>query len=338
MKTLMIVALVLGQYSTDGPSQWDFTAPQEVAVEERKPAWPTWVAASKSGKPVVLFVNVEPRRVGSLTVACEDFFDGVGSGAGIVVAVPNAGGWFDRYDLPAEATDQQVLAASRRREEVRPSASPFARQSAPRDELLTADADRAIRSLRRRAPDLADYLATMEPYRRATMTQHTGRRVSGGISAKSRDSLEQKWNVPGGLVGVSGWRSSLFRLTLRPRVFLARQYPYSDIDAVTWYREYPDGAEFADVLSNTSGEVFEVRLAEKGGGEWRRSVAYKDRAARPAGYLPLKRAECNSCHSQAGVSAYDAAAVPGGDGVLSDPYEHLEAGQYVEGGHGLRLN
>ena len=60
MKTLMIVALVLGQYSTDGPSQWDFTAPQEVAVEERKPAWPTWVAASKSGKPVVLFVNVEP--------------------------------------------------------------------------------------------------------------------------------------------------------------------------------------------------------------------------------------------------------------------------------------
>ena len=184
---------------------------------------------------------------------------------------------------------------------------------------------------------MAEYLAALEQYQSATKTQVTFRRVTGYIAPADRSLVEERWNVPGGLLGVRGWTSALFRSQHRPRVFLARQSPYSDVDAVTWYREYPNGTTFADVLQNDAGEVFEARIAEKRGGKWDRYVAYRNAAHRPAGYLPPKRSACESCHSQTGIAVYGGAAIPGGDGVFSDPYHHLEAGQTVQFGNGLSL-
>jgi len=182
----------------------------------------------------------------------------------------------------------------------------------------------------------------MKPFRRAKFTQAIYR--LGGFDRKfartdkvDRSKMEEKWNVPGGLVGVNGWRSELYRSVPSVEVkkgfisvlngFTARDLDGSIYavrqDEEGWKRSYADGTMFADVLSTDKG-IFEIRLAEKRDGKWERYVAWSDADAAPQGYVRPSRAECAVCHSQAGTGSYGVGLIPGGDTVLSEPFEGLE--------------
>ena len=147
------------------------------------------------------------------------------------------------------------------------------------------------------------------------------------IRAELRRRLLPKWQVPGGMEGVTGFRSDLYR--------------NSDSWAQEWYqrmpvknsfgfyqlelgvrRAYADGSVFLDVLSH-NGKVFELRVAEKQRGEWRRYVAFKDVDARPKGYAGLKGQTCAECHKQTATGDYGLALVPGGDTVISVPFDYF---------------
>lgn len=147
-----------------------------------------------------------------------------------------------------------------------------------------------------------------------------------------RSGLEEKWNVPGGMAGLSGWKSEVYRFVPSPPkvwrggILVKNSLPPPDGWQWErgWKREYPDGTYFADVLS-ANGVFFEVRYREKIGGRWSNFVAYKNVAARPAGYHGLTMQACTECHNQAGSGSYGVGLVPGGDETISDQFEALES-------------
>src|SRR6185369_2028701 len=112
-------------------------------------------------------------------------------------------------------------------------------------------------------------------------------------------ALEERWQVPGGMAGVVGWQSDLYKFVPEGGsvwvggISVKNSLGYFQTEG-GWKRSYPVGAWFADVLSHR-GKVFEVRFAEKQDDGWHRYVAFKDRAARPPGYTGLKQS-CASCH------------------------------------------
>ena len=144
-----------------------------------------------------------------------------------------------------------------------------------------------------------------------------------------RTKLEEKWRVPGGLVGISGWKSDLYQAPL-VRLVGVENIPVMNSRGYLqnnrgWVREYPDGMRFIDVLSNEkSGEVFEIREAEKHGGKWKRFVSYSDPDARPFSYRRVSVTKCAGCHNQAGTGNYSAGLIPGSDTVLSEGFVELE--------------
>lgn len=150
------------------------------------------------------------------------------------------------------------------------------------------------------------------------------------IRAVPRTALLRKWQVPGGLENAQGWKSELYLLDGQYTYQWQERMPVVNQFGSTQYelgnrRSFYDGNLFADVLSK-DGKVFELRVAEKQNGEWRRYVAYKDESARPAGYAGLK-VSCASCHGGRegpGTGNYGAGLVPGGDSVISLPFKGLE--------------
>ena len=301
--------------------------------------------------PFVIFVNQESRQLRGMSVIETKSLHYPGEPRpihdGIILHVPENGKlWKVRvlpHDTP-DATIRFIAANPWPQEEVQPIlASPFRQGSLldllrqRRGEVRTADGDDPLRSLWRDAPDLADYIATLERYETATQIQKTGRRWSGVIEPVSRTTIESKWSVPGHLDGVQGWSSTLYRTRGRPFVGLIRQDASDMNSAITFNRDYPDGTVFSDVLRNENGRVFAVRMSEKSDGRWTRFTAYRNKLVEPHGYVPPKNKQCAECHNQAGRSEYGAGAVPGGDTILSDSFPHLEAGQSVQGGFGLQL-
>lgn len=148
---------------------------------------------------------------------------------------------------------------------------------------------------------------------------------------RRRGKDQHKWAVPGGLFGVTGWKSTLYK-----------HVPYGTarwVDNIPvwngtnyqnnrgWVRSYADGAMFVDVLTNEkTGKVFEARIAEKHEGKWERYVAYKDVTQRPPGYHGLQM-KCVACHNNVdgpGTGGYAEGLVPGSDTVVSDPFPELE--------------
>src|ERR1019366_2075659 len=94
-------------------------------------------------------------------------------------------------------------------------------------------------------------------------------------------------------------------------------------------RSYANGTIFADILSNKDGKVFEARFAEKrDDGTWDRYVAFKDVSARPSGYHGLTSKDCRTCHESTtdgpGTGGYALGLIPGGDTIISDPFQELE--------------
>lgn len=278
-----------------------------------------YALAEKNGKPVVVFVNVDIRKVpGAVSVQVDEY---AGSNEPrILIARWNAR-YLDR--LPATAMDADLQAAIAPKGGRPVAAVPF-------EQTATADDEEAAQ--------LVPMIAELEPYQRATMTQQSFRRWSGVISPFPRSRTLAKWRSPGGLEGVHGWSSRLYRTKgMRVRAFLTRQDPSDGNSAVTWWQNYPDGSTFADVLRNDAGVVFEVRIAEKSSGEWERFIAYKKASARPEGYSPLKRSDCRSCHLSAGIAEYGGTANPGADGIFSHPIEPLENMRTVQGGSDTSL-
>jgi hypothetical protein len=149
------------------------------------------------------------------------------------------------------------------------------------------------------------------------------------IRRVDRRLLEEHWQVPGGLEQApKGWQSTLYRhLPTNPLVWIGNIAVWNGAnfqDNRGFKRAYPDGTLFADVLSNKEGQIFEIRYREREGGLWYNYIAYRDRKARSPGFFEIKTRQCNSCHSQAGSGGYAVGLVPGGDGVLSDPFPGLE--------------
>lgn len=288
---------------------------QEPTLRTPRRAFPTYAEGRResiaTGRPLAVFVGRAARVVPG-RLACEaPSLHGFAIGD-VVECRPSGGGlFFERY---LEKGVQPIQAAPFREGEVR-----------------TVDDDKD-------AISLVAFLGEMEPYARARRSQISFRRWQGFIAPFPRSRLDPKWNTPGGLIGVSGWSSRLYRTKgTKAREFLIRQDPGDSSSTVTWDRSYPDGTAFADVLRNDKGKIFEIRLAEKLDGVWDRYVAYRNRDARPHGYAPPGREMCVACHRKAGRSEYGEAANPGGDDVFSDPMEALEHGGTVQGGQGTRL-
>ena len=283
--------------------------------------------AMKKKVPLVVFVGTSPRQVPGCVVVRDDTwqektcvtvhtFDG--SGYGIL--------------LPASADDRTIRAAAGL--EVSPPAVPFVKPSA----RSTADGRPHARQLPSWFPKDA------ERYVPARHTQQVFNRTV--TQAVPRSHLEAKWNVPGGLEGISGWKSDLYRSVPGQasvwrgdiEVWAGNYWQWGNGSVVyeggvpkkayqtemAWQRSYPVGSWFADVLSKDGG-VFEVRVREKREAGWESYVAYRDPKYRPDGYVVLPSRSCNECHSQAGSGGYAVGWVPGGDGVISDPFDGLES-------------
>ena len=173
----------------------------------------------------------------------------------------------------------------------------------------------------------------LKRYKPARYTQSiytTGGFVNHHIDPVPRTRLEEKWLVPGGLVGVHGWRSDLYAYAWTKDSMGGIGIP-NEAGGLQFNRghrrEISDGSYFVDVLSY-KGKVFEHRIREKQDGKWDSYIAFKDVSARPPGYTGLHGAKCASCHDAAGTGAsYGGAIIPGGDTVLSLPFDLLESGR-----------
>lgn len=281
-------------------------------------------AAAKLNQPLVVFIGTPPRPIAG-AVSCVAYFLPDYPPECIVVTERGGSTW--RATLGVKANDSDIRRAAGL--EVTPRAVPFRKLRL--GEVPIADDSEDV------AGRLA-FLKDLVPYQSAKNTQTTFRRWSGVIVPSPRLSLENKWQVPGGLDGVHGWSSQLLKSKEAfASEFLVRQDPSDGSSAITWGRIYPDGTTFADVLRNESGVVFEVRVADKRDGIWERFTAYRNVNARPNGYVPVSSRQCRECHDAAGRSEYAGAAIPGADGVLSDPIDVIERGESVQGGFGTRL-
>lgn len=273
--------------------------------------------------PVVVFVACKPRKVDGVKACVERTFPDV-SGAAIVVSPDGV----KRIDLQANASDSEIRQAAGL--EVSRAARPFLRRPGER---RTADDD--IRGYGSWPVTIAK-IEGLERYAPAKYTQSiVTRNNAPAIDAVHRSALSMEWQVPGGMEGVSGWSSDLYRYVPEgwQRQWTARLPVLNSFGnfqyELGWTRAYPDGTVFMDVLSNAeTGKVFEARIAEKNNGAWDRYVAYRDAGQYPAGYEGLKRS-CASCHEGGhakapGTGGYGTALISGSDGIYSDPFPALE--------------
>lgn len=304
MLAFFVLFLLQGPPAVPGPPMVPGYVPKETPTERQSAYDAAATLARDKRLPLAIFVGVAPRNVNGVVSAPGTAYGGEPR---IIVGLVGGRGQV----LDARASDADIRAAAGVRQAV-----PFVQPDG--DDLAAGP-----------WPESLPFPDGLQRYRRARRTQSIAV-VNGrdSIQAVSRFGLEAKWHVPGGMLGVEGWRSDLYRLVPNaPRVWVA------NIDVLNsmgyfqanrgYRRAYPAGTYFADVLSH-KGKVFEVRYAEKrDDGTWDRYVAFKDAAARPAGYHGLQQ-RCASCHSEAGTGVYGAGLVPGGDTVISDPFMELE--------------
>ncbi len=181
-------------------------------------------------------------------------------------------------------------------------------------------------------PDDLPFPDGMIRYRTSSFTQSiavVNNRDS--ITSIRRGMLERKWIVPGGLENAVGWRSDLYRfLPSMPDVWTGTIFVKNGFGHFQpnrgWKRSYADGTFFCDVLSK-QGVVFEIRYREKLNGRWESHVAYRDRDARPEGFVPIRSNACVRCHNTVdgpGTGGYGTGLVPGGDTIVSHGFDELE--------------
>lgn len=151
------------------------------------------------------------------------------------------------------------------------------------------------------------------------------------------EKLEAKWHQSGGMEGIKGVVSRKYKTQPSPVVqrldFIEVEFTdtagqkqkQKELGIV---RSYPDGTRFEDKLYYND-ILFEHRVREKKDGKWDSFIEFREILARPPGYNGLK-ASCASCHNQAGTGLYGVGLVPGGDTVLSDPFDWEPARRYFK--------
>ena len=288
-------------------------------------AWSYRVAALEN-KHLVVFVGVRARPIAGTRGV---WLDSLNDDATKRIILIKPGQLKSKAVWLSGATDQQIFEATG--QAVSQPALPFVLPSDPfnrknaRPEVPGADSSRAL-------PSVDMLTKGMTKYVPAKYTQQSfNRSGQGSNKIIHRSTLEEKWNVPGGLAGLRGWTSVLYRNKAHVNNWFGHVDPNDSPQIGVWgseithQRSYDDGAVFADILTNDKGQPFEVRLAEKIDGQWHRYIAFKDPDARPIGYTSPTRKECRACHVQAGSGGYGNAMIPGGDEVLSDPLTGLES-------------
>lgn len=289
------------------------------------------IQPKETPKAYVLFVGIEERPIGKYATVRDD---NAYERAGVY--------WISGGKQWIIYTDDVIGEIQRLESGVQPMASPFDPFSS-RNKRRSAQLDR----LQENEGSLPSWFPKEAiRYESAKYTQT----VANGTETRkvSRSSLEKKWNVPGGLVDLHGWKSELYKLPgyepdqgrKKIGVFVGHYWqnlngsfaldsngnkkPHYQSETA-YQRKYPDGAWFADVLRNDDGNVFEIRVAEKYKGDWDRFIQYQDKSSRPIGYVRPSVEKCVECHSEAGTGTYSPNAwVPGGDTIISDPYKGLE--------------
>lgn len=178
----------------------------------------------------------------------------------------------------------------------------------------------------------------MQRYKRAAFTQEIAvTNNADRITPMHRTSLhsrDNRWLVSGGMLGIDGIRSDLYRNQVAEK---SREY-VGNISVLNslgyhqnnrgWRREFDQGSKFMDVLSY-EGTVFEIRQREKGDSRWNSEVIYESEKARPPAYAGLNKS-CVSCHNAKegpGTGPYAGPLVLGSDTVFSVPFKALERGR-----------
>jgi hypothetical protein len=154
---------------------------------------------------------------------------------------------------------------------------------------------------------------------------------------KIAEKLDAKWHQSGGMEGIKGVVSRKYKTLPSPVVqrldFIEVEFNDSAGEKrkqkeLGIVRSYPNGTRFDDMLY-FNDILFEHRVREKKDGIWDSYIESREILARPPGYNGLK-ASCASCHNQAGTGLYGVGLVPGGDTVLSDPFDWSMAKTYFK--------
>lgn len=301
---------------------------QKTNTEAAEPTYEDVAAkAFSEGKPLVVFLGVNPRKLSGVESVATASLPGF-AGPAVIVATPGVK-WMElKGRLPANATDQQIAATIRG--EVRPMATPFRLRGLRFGEIALPDDDASASG---RWPKSLVFFKGMVRYRSAKFTQAIYTLNNGpAIDPVERKYLKQEWQVPGGMEGVHGWKSDLYKFIpegwqreWQNRLPVKNSFGNYQYE-LGYTRAYPDGTFFVDALSNEHGKPFEVRVREKQNGQWQSYIAWKDVSERPAGYAGLTK-RCNECHNPIngpGSGEYGVAMVSGADTVFSDPFPQLE--------------
>lgn len=289
--------------------------PLPMPKEYADPYATAYAEASKTGRPLVVFVNTSSRKIQGCVTVRVDALNGDPTPRVFATNIDAKTG----HSGPVDSSDESILATVQRT--VSRQAIPFRLPSAERD----AD------DLGRRAwPKSVPFPEGAIRYRPSRFTQEIAvTNDRDRITPVPRSRLLAKWHQSGGMEGISGYRSDLYKLLAdEPRTGIVNIPVWNGSNYQNnrgWRRDYADGTKFFDVLSNTeTGKVFELRMAEKKSGEWTRKVIFSDHAERPMGYTGLSQS-CASCHDEAGSGNYGVGLVPGSDTIISDPFPALES-------------
>ena len=314
----LILTLVLAQPPAvpQGPPPVPVAAPQ----------FPSYSAgvreALHSGKPLVAYLGYAPSNVSGAVVCQADKLAGF-DGDCVIVAKPDGG----KLYWIATLQGRQPTVAEVQKEVDRPLAAPFADQFPQRRaQPQTADDDNTAAGP---WPEGVAKPEGLRAYKRARYTQRIS--VTNGLDAilrVPRREVDNEWLHSGGLRGLSGWKSDVYKyVPAGGEAFVANLPVWNGSNFQNnrgWTRSYPDGTVFFDILSNSEGKVFEGRMAMKEKGKWTRRVVFTDIEARPSGYHGLKQS-CASCHDHnPGSGGYAVGMISGADTVFSDPVFALE--------------
>lgn len=325
------------------------TGPISAQAPPSKAYGPALAEATESGKFLVTWFDVSPMiRIDGTVTATSDAIGGFSAGE-VVISGPWQGRhvWFETLKSPTEKqlsdavkrAQQQSKAESERGMSLKASPKeriwplPSAGEIVDPDLSATGPLPSGFR-----LPDGA------KRYKRAAYTQEIAVTDDRDrITPVHRLDLDNKdWMQSGGMLGILNFRSDLYRNRLadgdnvrswKGDIMVANGLKHVDFSGKLvdtfqpnrgWITEFPDGALFLDVLSNTkSGRVFEIRQRLKVSGKWESGVVYDDEKERPDGYYGIT-ASCSSCHAKAGTGSYAKGLVPGADETLSIGFKVLE--------------
>lgn len=199
--------------------------------------------------------------------------------------------------------------------------------------LILVGADQAPKSVPPQATinnEVDTLLQGMTPYNKAKFTQEIAvTNDRDRITPVPRTKLEAKWQISGGFedhLASGKVTSQQYKndIASKPKVWVGDISVKNSLgyfqDNRGWKRQYSDGSKFLDVLS-IDGNIFEIRQRVKVNGDWKSTIEYSN-DFKPKDYR--KGLSCSSCHDEAGTGGYASGLVPGGDGVLSDPFPALE--------------